>query len=159
MESVFVNLAITLTQVADVHFPRRLDRCLIPDNYVSAAKLHPIVYTVPSHIVNGHEILKMKLNVRPTAISNPLYPKHLTIPSGVFIPGNHGTPVKSMSALQELVRLLHREHDRALLQHHNHWQCPRPRLAVNSRWLLSRPDHCWICYGSAFVLQRMHHHT
>ena len=89
-----------------------LDRCLIPDNYVSAAKLHPIVYTVPSHIVNGHEILKMKLNVRPTVISNPLHPKHLTIPSGVFIPGKDGTPVKSTSALQELVRLLHREHDR-----------------------------------------------
>ena len=93
-----------------------LDRCLIPDSYVSAAKLHPCVYTVPSHIANGHEILKMKLNVRPTVISNPLYPKHLTIPSGVFIPGKDGTPVKSTSALQELIRLLHREHDR-LFQH------------------------------------------
>ena len=93
-----------------------LDRCLIPDSYVSAAKLHPCVYTVPSHIANGHEILKMKLNVRPTVISNPLHPKHLTIPSGVFIPGKDGTPVKSTSALQELVRLLHREHDR--LFHH-----------------------------------------
>ena len=45
-------------------------------------------------------------------ISNPLHPKRLTIPSGVFIPGKDGTPVKSTSALQELVRLLHREHDR-----------------------------------------------
>ena len=89
-----------------------LDRCLIPDSYVSAAKLHSKVYTVPSHIVNGHEILKMKLNVRPTVISNPLHPKHLTIPSGVFIPGKDGTPVKPTSSLQELVRLLHREHDR-----------------------------------------------
>ena len=89
-----------------------LDRCLIPDSYVAAAKLHPKVYTIPSHIVNNHEILKMKLNVRPTVISNPLHPKHLTIPSGVFIAGKDGTPVKSTSALQELVRLLHREHDR-----------------------------------------------
>ena len=29
-----------------------LDRCLIPDSYISAAKLHPSVYIVPSHIVN-----------------------------------------------------------------------------------------------------------
>ena len=58
----------------------------------------------------------MKLNVRPTVISNPLHPKHLTIPSGVFIPGKDGTPVKSTSALQELVRLLHREHDRLYCQ-------------------------------------------
>ena len=93
-----------------------LDRCLIPDSYVSTAKLHPSVYAVPSHIVNGHEIIKMKLNVRPTVISNPLHPKHLTIPSGVFIPGKDGTPVKSTSALQELVRLLHREHDRLYCQ-------------------------------------------
>ena len=89
-----------------------LDRCLIPDSYVSAAKLHPKVFAVPSHIVNGHEILKLKLNIRSTVISNPQHPKHLTIPSGVFIPGKDGTPVKSTSALQELVRLLHREHDR-----------------------------------------------
>ena len=93
-----------------------LDRCLIPDSYVSAAKLHPSVYTVPSHIVNGHEIIKMKLNVRPTVISNPLHPKHVTIPSGVFIPGKDGTPVKPTSALQELIRLLHREHDRLYCQ-------------------------------------------
>ena len=56
-----------------------------------SANLHPKVYTVPSHIVNGHEILKMKLNVRPTVVSNPLHPEHLTIPCGVFIPGKDGT--------------------------------------------------------------------
>ena len=110
-----------------------LDRRLIPDSYVAAAKLHPKVYTIPSHIVNGHEILKMKLNVRPTVISNPRHPKHLTIPSGVFIPaGKDGTPVKSTSALQELVRLLHREHDRLY---------PKRQPSVINKQLGSQDSH------------------
>ena len=116
MESVFTCLWLHVYPGLPTYFYQggesALDRCLIPDSYVAAAKLHPKVYTIPSHIVNGHEILKMKLNVRPTVLSNPRHPKHLTIPSGVFIPGKDGTPVKSTSALQELVRLLHREHDR-----------------------------------------------
>lgn len=129
-----------------------LDRCLIPDSYVAAAKLHPRLYMVPSHIVNGHEILKMKLNIRPSVLSNPRHPKHLTIPSGVFIPGKDGTPVKSTSALQELVRLLHREHDRL----YPNWQ-PSPtnqRLAMQNGHVAEgcssyEDDQRTSCYNAA----------
>ena len=87
----------------------KLDRILIPEEYVAAAKLNPRVATIPSHLVNGHEIVKLKLMVKPSVISHPSHPKHLTIPSGVFIPGKDGTPVNTTASLQELVRLLYRE--------------------------------------------------
>ena len=98
--------------IVTYHFPggqSKLDRVLVPEEYVTAAKLNPRLVTIPSHLVNGHEILKLKLMVKPSVISHPSHPKHLTIPSGVFIPGKDGTPVHSTAGLQELVRLLHRE--------------------------------------------------
>ena len=76
--------------IVTYHFPggqSKLDRVLVPEEYVTAAKLNPRLVTIPSHLVNGHEILKLKLMVKPSVISHPSHPKHLTIPSGVFIRG------------------------------------------------------------------------
>ena len=52
------------------------------------------------------------LQVRPNVINHPAHPKHDVIPSGVFMPGKDGTPVNTTEELQQLIRLLQREHGR-----------------------------------------------
>ena len=89
-----------------------LDRCLVPESLMVAAKLQPCVKTFTSHASHGHDILCLSLRIRPNVLDNPSHIKHEVIPSGVFMPGKDGTPVNSTSELQQLIRLLHREHGR-----------------------------------------------
>ena len=89
-----------------------LDRCLVPESLVNTAKLYPTVKTLTSHAAQGHEILNLILQVRPNVLNHPDHPKHDVIPSGVFMPGKDGTPVHTTEELQQLIRLLHREHGR-----------------------------------------------
>ena len=89
-----------------------LDRCLVPESLVNAAKFHPTVKTLTSHATQGHDILHLMLRIRPNVLDNPAHPKHEVIPSGVFMPGKDGTPVQTTEELQQLIRLLHREHGR-----------------------------------------------
>ena len=72
----------------------------------------PTVKTLTSHAAQGHEILNLILQVRPNVLNHPDHPKHDVIPSGVFMPGKDGTPVHTTEELQQLIRLLHREHGR-----------------------------------------------
>ena len=76
-----------------------LDRCLVPEAVISSAKLHPCVTVLISHVAQGHDILKLRVNVRPNVRNNPRHPKHEVIPRGVFMPGKDGTPVHSTSEL------------------------------------------------------------
>ena len=89
-----------------------LDRCLVPESLVNTAKLYPTVKTLTSHAAQGHEVLSLSLQVRPNVLNHPAHPKHDVIPSGVFMPGKDGTPVNTTEELQQLIRLLHREHGR-----------------------------------------------
>ena len=85
-----------------------LDRCLISEDWISAAQWNPLLRT--THARNfGHMIVQMQLRVRPTVLNNPRHPKHETIPASVFMPGKDGTPAQvGTEALQGLVRLLQR---------------------------------------------------
>ena len=78
-----------------------------------------IAHTPAVAFANGHDIVKIRINVRPNVLNNPHHPKHEVIPSGVFMPGKDGTPISSTSELQSLVRLLHREHGRLFTE----WHC------------------------------------
>ena len=89
-----------------------LDRCLVPESLVNTAKLYPSAKTLTSHAAQGHDILHLLLRVRPNVLDHPAHPKHEVIPSGVFMPGKDGTPVHTTEELQQLIRLLHREHGR-----------------------------------------------
>ena len=101
-----------------------LDRCLVPESLISSAKLYPSVTVLISHVAQGHDILKLRVNVRPNVLNNPRHPKRDVIPSGVFMPGKDGTPVHSTSELQDLVRLLHREHGRFIPGNcYSSWRC------------------------------------
>ena len=89
-----------------------LDRGLVPDSLTNSSKLYASASVLASHVANGHDIVKIKINVKPNVLNNPRHSKHEVIPSGVFMPGKDGTPISSTSELQSLVRLLHREHCR-----------------------------------------------
>ena len=89
-----------------------LDRGLVPDSLTNSSKLYASASVLVSHVANGHDIVKIKINVKPNVLNSPRHLKHEVIPSGVFMPGKDGTPVSSTSELQSLVRLLHREHCR-----------------------------------------------
>ena len=89
-----------------------LDRGLVPDSLTNSSKLYASASVLASHVANGHDIVKIKINVKPNVLNNPHHSKHEVIPSGVFMPGKDGTPISSTSELQSLVRLLHREHSR-----------------------------------------------
>ena len=89
-----------------------LDRGLVPDSLTNSSKLYASASALTSHVANGHDIVKIKINVKPNVLNNPRHLKHEVIPSGVFMPGKDGTPVSSTSELQSLVRLLRREHCR-----------------------------------------------
>ena len=103
-----------------------LDRCLVPEALISSAKLHSCATVLISHVAQGHDILKLRVNVRRNVLNNPRRPKHEVIPSGVFVPSKDGTPVHSTSELQDLVRLLHREHGRLYVS--NGAVSPQPTL-------------------------------
>ena len=96
-----------------------LDRGLVPDSLTNSSKLYASASVLVSHVANGHDIVKIKINVKPNVLNNPHHPKHEVIPSGVFMPGKDGTPISSTSELQSLVRLLHREHCRLFTD----WHC------------------------------------
>ena len=96
-----------------------LDRGLVPDSLTNSSKLYASASVLVSHVANGHDIVKIRINVRPNVLNNPHHPKHEVIPSGVFMPGKDGTPISSTSELQSLVRLLHREHGRLFTE----WHC------------------------------------
>ena len=96
-----------------------LDRGLVPDSLTNSSKLYASASVLVSHVAHGHDIVKIRINVRPNVLNNPCHPKHEVIPSGVFMPGKDGTPISSTSELQCLVRLLHREHGRLFSE----WHC------------------------------------
>ena len=48
-----------------------LDRCLVPEALISSAKLHPSVTVLISHVAQGHDILKLRVKVRPNVLNNP----------------------------------------------------------------------------------------
>ena len=96
-----------------------LDRGLVPDSLTNSSKLYASASVLASHVANGHDIVKIKINVKPNVLNNPHHSKHEVIPSGVFMPGKDGTPISSTSELQSLVRLLHREHCRLFTD----WHC------------------------------------
>ena len=96
-----------------------LDRGLVPDSLTNSSKLYASASVLVSHVANGHDIVKIRINVRPNVLNNPHHPKHEVIPSGVFMPGKDGTPISSTSELQSLVRLLRREHGRLFTE----WHC------------------------------------
>ena len=77
-----------------------LDRDLVPDSLINSAKLYASASVLTSHVANGHDIVKIRVGVRPNVLNNPRHPKHEVIPSGVFMPGKDGTPVTSTSELQ-----------------------------------------------------------
>ena len=95
-----------------------LDRGLVPDSLTNSSKLYASASVLASHVANGHDIVKIKINVKPNVLNNPRHSKHEVIPSGVFMPGKDGTPISSTSELQSLVRLLHREHCRLFTDWH-----------------------------------------
>ena len=66
-----------------------LDRCLVPEEWHSAAQLRPQLCGFYANAA-GHKILRMKLNVKPTVLNDPARLKHDTIPSCVFMPGRDG---------------------------------------------------------------------
>ena len=86
-----------------------LDRGLVPDSLINSAKLYASA--------SVHDIVKVRVSVRPNVLKKPRHLKHEVIPGGVFMLGKDGTPVTSTSELQGLVRLLHREHGRL----YSHW--------------------------------------
>ena len=95
-----------------------LDRGLVPDSLTNSSKLYASASVLASHVANGHDIVKIKINVKPNVLNNPHHSKHEVIPSGVFMPGKDGTPISSTSELQSLVRLLRREHCRLFTNWH-----------------------------------------
>ena len=70
-----------------------LDRGLVPDSLVNSSKLFASASVLTSHVANGHDIVKVRVSVRPNVLNDPRHPKHEAIPSGVFMPGKDGTPV------------------------------------------------------------------
>ena len=81
-----------------------LDRCLVPEDWVSTAKWNPEVRALNSSLVNGHKILKLSVKVRPTVLNNPNDCLHETITTEAFMPGKNGRLPKDNRALQSLVR-------------------------------------------------------
>ena len=87
-----------------------LDRCLVPEEWVSSARWNPCVTAIEPRGAQGHMILKLQVRLKPCVLNCPTDPKHETIPSNVFMPGKDGNIPKEVSSLYGLVRLLHRQH-------------------------------------------------
>ncbi len=128
-----------------------LDRGLVPDSLTNSSKLFASASVLTSHVANGHDMVKIRISVRPDVLNDPRH-QHEVIPSGVFMPGKDGTPVSSTSELQSLIRLLHREHGRLYSQ----WDttgalvaCPNLPSGVTGRCspLDSREETSCCCPG------------
>ena len=87
-----------------------LDRCLVPNDWVSSARWNPALSAMEPRGAQGHLILKVQVRLKPCVLNNPLDPKHVTIPSNTFMPGKDGAAPRDISSLYGLVRLLHRQH-------------------------------------------------
>ncbi len=84
-----------------------LDRCLIPTEWVTSAGWNPCVRTLQPASGNGHKILRIAMQLRPSVVNNPKDPKQEVLPSDLFMPGKHPNATKR-SDIQALLRL-HRE--------------------------------------------------
>ena len=87
-----------------------LDRCLVPNDWVSSARWNPSLSAIEPRGAQGHLILKMQVRLKPCVLNSPSDPKHATIPSNTFMPGKDGSTPRDISSLYGLVRLLHRQH-------------------------------------------------
>ena len=87
-----------------------LDRCLVPNDWVSSARWNPSLCAIEPRGAQGHLILKMQVRLKPCVLNSPSDPKHATIPSNTFMPGKDGSTPRDISSLYGLVRLLHRQH-------------------------------------------------
>ena len=88
-----------------------LDRCLVPNDWVSSARWNPSLSAIEPRGAQGHLILKMQVRLKPCVLNSPSDPKHATIPSNTFMPGKDGSTPRDISSLYGLVRLLHRQHN------------------------------------------------
>ena len=88
-----------------------LDRCLVPNDWVSSARWNPSLSAIEPRGAQGHLILKMQVRLKPCVLNSPSDPKHATIPSNTFMPGKDGSAPRDISSLYGLVRLLHRQHN------------------------------------------------
>ena len=50
----------------------------------NSSKLYASASALASHVVNGHDIVKIKINVKPNVLNNPRHLKHEVIPSVFF---------------------------------------------------------------------------
>ena len=89
-----------------------LDRCLVPNDWVSSARWNPSLCAIEPRGAQGHLILKMQVRLKPCVLNSPSDPKHATIPSNTFMPGKDGSTPRDISSLYGLVRLLHRQHNK-----------------------------------------------
>ena len=87
-----------------------LDRCLVPNDWVSSARWNPSLCAIEPRGAQGHLILKMQVRLKPCVLNSPFDPKHAIIPSNTFMPGKDGVAPRDVSSLYGLVRLLHRQH-------------------------------------------------
>ena len=99
--------------LATYHFAGKtfpLDRCLVPESWVTTARWNPVVITLQSTQTSGHNIIKLSPMVRPVVLNNPRDMKHETISTEVFMPGKDGRVVKDNHQLNRLIRILHYQH-------------------------------------------------
>ena len=123
-----------------------LDRCLVPNDWVSSARWNPSLSAIEPRGAQGHLILKMQVRLKPCVLNSPSDPRHATIPSNTFMPGKDGSAPREISSLYGLVRLLHRQHnelfagiprrDGFVLQdpHHSNDDVHSPEYVIPDRW-------------------------
>ena len=87
-----------------------LDRCLVPNDWVSSARWNPSLSAIEttgcsrtSHIEDAGSPQTL------CSLNSPSDPKHATIPSNTSMPGKDGSTPRDISSLYGLVRLLHRQ--------------------------------------------------
>ena len=76
-----------------------LDRCLVPNDWVSSARWNPSLSAIEPRGAQGHLILKMQVRLKPCVLNSPSDPKHATIPSNTFMPGKDGSTPRDISSL------------------------------------------------------------
>ena len=74
-----------------------LDRCLVPNDWVSSARWNPALCAIEPRGAQGHLILKLHVRLKACVLNNPYDPKHVTIPSNTFMPGKDGEIVTFFS--------------------------------------------------------------
>ena len=100
--------------LATYHFVEKtfaLDRCLVPEDWVTTARWNPVVRTLQSIQTSGHNIVKLTPKVRPVVLNNPGDVLHETISTEVFMPGKDGRVIKDNYQLNRLIRMLHVQGD------------------------------------------------